>query len=220
MTSADFLISAANAEAFSLIDAWPAWPASTAVLSGPAGSGKTHLVEIWRSRSDASVLQACDLDNAVVDRLIEQGSVAVENIHAAPIHEAALFHLLNLASERKASVLLTSRIAASMLSVALPDLVSRLRAARAVELGAPDDALLSAVLVKLFSDRQLSVDSGVIEYITRRMERSLEAANSLVELLDRDALAGGGPVSRKLASQTLTRLFPGPERQITDGETP
>ena len=104
MTSADFLVGAANAEALSLIDAWPAWPTSTAVLSGPAGSGKTHLVEVWRSRSGAPVVRAGELDDAAVDRLIEGGAVVVEDIHTVPIREAALFHLLNLAGERKAFV--------------------------------------------------------------------------------------------------------------------
>lgn len=220
MTSADFLVGSANAEAFALVDVWPAWPAPTAVLTGPAGSGKTHLVEIWRSRSNASVVQASELDDTIVDRLIDRGAVAVEGIHAMPRQEAALFHLLNLAGERNASVLLTSRIAAPMLNVALPDLASRLKAAPAAELGAPDDVLLNAVLAKLFSDRQLTVDPVVIEYILRRMERSLEAANMLVEFLDREALAGGGPVTRRLVSRGLAELFPGSQEAVADEENP
>jgi len=210
MTRADFLIGAANAEALGLIDSWPDWGVMSVMLSGPAGSGKTHLVEIWRARSNASVVTAADLDDSRVDRLIERGAVAVEDLHVRPFAEAALFHLLNLASERKASILLTSRIAAPALGVDLPDLASRLRAARAVELGAADDALLSAVLVKLFADRQLAVDAGVIDFVLQRMERSLEAANLLVEYLDREALAGGVPINRRLVARALTELFSTP----------
>jgi chromosomal replication initiation ATPase DnaA len=220
MTSEDFLVGSANAEAFALIDAWPAWPASPVVLSGPAGAGKTHLVEIWRSRNDAAVVAATELEDDRVDELVERGAVAVEDLHAAPLREAALFHLLNLAAERKAALLLTSRVAAPSLPIALPDLASRLRAARAVELGAPDDALLDAVLVKLFSDRQLTVEPAVLEYILRRMERSLEAANILVEYLDREALAGGGPVTRRLVSRALAGLFPGTQDPADEAENP
>jgi chromosomal replication initiation ATPase DnaA len=91
--------------------------------------------------------------------------------------------------------------------VTLADLASRLRAARPVELGEPDDDLLRRVLVKLFADRQLAVDSAVVDYIVVRMERSLQAANALVDDLDREALAAGGAITRRLAAGALARVF-------------
>ena len=152
------------------------------LLAGPVGSGKTHLVEIWREASGATRDHArASLDDRDVEALVAAGAVAVEDLHDGPFDEPALFHLLNLAAERGAPVLLTSRAWAAALPVALPDLASRLRAARPVELGEPDDDLLRRVLVKLFADRQLVVDSAVIDYIVVRMERSLQAANALVE---------------------------------------
>ena len=124
-----------------------------------------------------------------------------------PLDEAGLFHLINLSGERRVPLLMTSRLPASALRVRLPDLASRLRAARPIELGAPDDALLRLVLVKLFADRQLTVDAGVIETIVTRMERSLEAANRIVAELDREALAGGRAISRRLAAETLAQVI-------------
>ena len=211
MTRADFLVGSANARAIELIDGWPAWPAPVVLLTGPAGSGKSHLVEIWRAASGAEVVEAARLGDEAVAPLVAAGAVAVEDLHAGPLDEPALFHLVNLAQERGAPVLLTSRVGASSLPVALADLASRLRAARPVELGAPDDALLRAVLVKLFADRQLAVDGAVVDYIAVRMERSLEAANALVEELDREALAAGGGVTRKRAASALARVFDRPE---------
>jgi chromosomal replication initiation ATPase DnaA len=207
MTRADFLAGAANAQAIALVDGWPAWPAPAVLLAGPVGSGKTHLVEIWREASRGTVVAAADLADHRVEALVAAGPVAVEDLHAGIRDEAALFHLLNRAREKKAPVLLTSRVWASALPVTLPDLASRLRAARPVELGEPDDDLLRRVLVKLFADRQIAVDSAVVDYIVVRMERSLQAASAIVAELDRDALAAGGGVTRRLAAPALDRVF-------------
>src|SRR5690606_7498348 len=96
---------------------------------------------------------------------------------------------------------------ASGLPLQVPDLSSRLRAARPVELGEPDDDLLRRVMVKLFADRQLTVDPAVVDFIAVRMERSLQGASTIVEALDRDALAFRSPVTRKLAAAAIARIF-------------
>ncbi len=207
MTRADFLVGAANARAIDLVDRWPEWPAPVVLLAGPVGSGKSHIVEIWREASGGEMVAAADLTDAAVAPLVASGAVAVEDLHVGPIDEPALFHLLNLAGERKAPVLLTSRVWATALPLALADLASRLRAARPVELGEPDDDLLRRVLVKLFADRQLAVDAAVVDYIAVRMERSLQAANALVDAIDHDALAAGAPVTRRIAAAALARVF-------------
>ena len=205
MTRADYLTGAANRAAIALIDGWPAWPDRAVLLAGPAGSGKTHLVEIWRTGTHAAVVAAKALGD--VEGLVAAPAVAVEDLHAGPLDEAGLFHLINLTGERRVPLMMTSRLPAGALGIRLPDLASRLRAARPIELGAPDDALLRLVLVKLFADRQLTVDAGVIETIVTRMERSLEAANRIVEELDRAALAGGRAISRRLAAATLAQVI-------------
>ena len=207
MTRADFLVADANRQAVEVIDRWPEWPAPVVFLAGPIGSGKSHLVEIWREASGAAVVEAARLKDGDVVALAASGAVAVEDVHAWPLDEPALFHLLNVAAEGKMPVLLTSRVWASALQLRLPDLRSRLRAARPVELGEPDDELLRRVLVKLFADRQLAVDGAVVDYIVVRMERSLRGANAIVEDLDRDALAAGTPVTRRLAATALARVF-------------
>jgi chromosomal replication initiation ATPase DnaA len=205
MTRADYLVGEANRPAVALIDGWPVWPDRAVLLSGPAGSGKTHLVEIWRHASGAAVATARRLGD--VDALAAAPAVAVEDLHAGPLDEEGLFHLINLSGERRLPLLMTSRAPAGGLSLRLPDLASRLRAARAIALGEPDDSLLRLVLVKLFADRQLTVDADVIETILTRMERSLEAASRIVDELDREALAGGRAISRRLAAETLARVI-------------
>ncbi len=207
MTRADFLVGKANAEAIAVIDAWPEWPAPVVLLAGPVGSGKTHLVEIWRAATGGVVIEAGRLRDADVETLAENAAVAVEDIHAGPLDEAALFHLLNRTRELQVPMLVTSRSCASALPLQVPDLASRLRAARPVELGEPDDDLLRRVMVKLFADRQLTVDPAVVDFIAVRMERSLQGASTIVEALDRDALAARSPVTRKLAAAAIARIF-------------
>ncbi|MCB1486253.1 MAG: hypothetical protein KDJ88_02220 [Bauldia sp.] len=202
----DFVVSPVNAAAIDTIDRWPAWPERGVLLVGPAGAGKTHLTAIWAERSGAARIEAAKLGREDAPRLAAAGAVAVEDLHAGPVDEAALFHLVNIAGEQHVPLLLTSRQGPGALSLALPDLRSRLRAAQRVELGEPDDDLLRRVMTKLFADRQLTVDAAVIDFILLRMERSLEAANIVADQLDRDALAENRAITKRLAAAALDRL--------------
>jgi chromosomal replication initiation ATPase DnaA len=204
---ADFLTGSANAEAITLVDRWPDWPARTVLLAGPVGSGKSHLVEIWRAASGAEMIAAPTLTVPCVEALLGSGAVAVEDLHAGPIDEAALFHLLNVAAEKNAAVLLTSRMWPSALPLKLDDLVSRLRAAHRVELAEPDDDLLRRVLDKLLADRQLAVERTVVDFVVTRMERSLGAANMIVDRLDQEALAAGRAITIPFVAETLRPIF-------------
>jgi chromosomal replication initiation ATPase DnaA len=202
----DFLVSPANAAAVAMIDQWPDWPSHALLLVGPPGSGKSHLVEVWRRASGAERIEAADLSAEAVPDLLAQGGLAVENAPGPALNERALFHLLNLARQQGAKVLITSEQLPGAWGVRLPDLVSRLRAAPVAELGAADDALLRGVLVKLFADRQLAVEESVISYLVVRMPRSLDAARHLVAEIDRRALEDKAQVSRTFVARVLTGL--------------
>jgi chromosomal replication initiation ATPase DnaA len=205
MTRADFIVGRANQSAIALIDRYPDWPNPVALLVGPAGSGKTHLGQIWKAATGAVEIAARDLATAGLDELVGTHPVLVEDVDGEGVSQTALFHLFNLVRERRVSALFTSRVPLQALPFDLPDLASRLRSAVPVELLEPDDELLARVIVKLFADRQLAVDPAVIDFISHRMERSLGAANRLVELLDREALAAGRPITRHLAATVLAR---------------
>jgi chromosomal replication initiation ATPase DnaA len=132
----------------------------------------------------------------------------IEDACDRDLDEAAMFHLLNLAHEERAFVLLTARDAPARWPVALPDLASRLRVLPAVALAAPDDALLRAIMVKLFADRQLAVDDALIGYLMVRIERTCAAVRSAVAALDHAALRLGRPVNRALAGEILRERAP------------
>ena len=199
----DFLVSQSNAAAVAMVDLWPQWPASALLLIGSPGSGKSHLVEVWRQRCDAQRIEAHELTAENVPGLLAQRALALEN--AGPgLDETALFHLLNLAHQQEAHVLITSSFNLAQWNVTLPDLLSRLRAAPSVDIGAADDALLRGVLVKLFADRQLAVEETVISYLVNRMPRSLAAARALVAEIDARALEEKAPVTRSFAARVLS----------------
>lgn len=199
----DFLESPANAAALALVDRWPEWPKRAASIVGPHGAGKSHLAAIWAERAGARTVSGHALQRADVPAHLATGALVVEDVVPGNIDEAALFHLFNFAREGDAYLLFTAAQRIDGAGFQLPDLVSRLRSIPSVTLAPPDDALLSAVLVKLFADRQLAVDEGVIAYLLPRIERSLAGARAVVAKLDGTALARGRAVTKQLAAEVL-----------------
>lgn len=204
----DFLPAEANAVALAWVERWPAWPGTAMALAGPSGSGKTHLLRIWAERAKARLLTPADLSvgtfAAVLDAIGEATSVALDDAHGVAAdadRERQLFHLFNWLRERGGWLAMAAVEPPSRWPVALPDLASRLRTAQVAEISPPDDALLAAVLVKLFRDRQVQITADVVDYLIRRMDRSLAAARAIVDAADHQALAQKRPVSVKLLSE-------------------
>jgi len=204
----DFFVSSANAAAVAMIEGWQSWPGRKLVLVGAEASGKTHLVHVWATLSGAQVIDASRLKNADVPDLATS-PVAVEDcdrIIGDADAEEALFHLHNLALAEGQSLLFTGPNAPNYWSIALPDLASRLKGTPVVKLEAPDDALLTALMAKLFHDRQVVPNADVLPYLVQRIERSCAAARATVKALDAAALAQGRAVTRKLAQEVLDKM--------------
>jgi chromosomal replication initiation ATPase DnaA len=195
----DFFISPANAQALATVDAWHTWPSGKMLIVGPKGAGKTHLAHLWAHAAGGTVIAADDLAQADLTRLPQ--AVAVDDADRV-VAEEALFHLHNLVTQA-GSLLLTSTTPPRDWGLHLPDLFSRMQATAITRLEAPDDALLAAVLVKLFADRQIAVQPTLISYLVMRMDRSLGAAQTLVATLDARALAAGRAITRALAADVL-----------------
>lgn len=206
---ADFFVSEANAQALAAIEAWQDWPAGKLMLIGPSGAGKTHLAHVWANIAGAEVISASKLVDTDLHDLAEN-PVVVENadrIAGDRDAEVALFHLHNLMAGR--GLLVTASSAPRDWRLQLPDLLSRMQALAVAQLDPPDDMLLSAVLIKLFADRQIVVAPNLISYLVQRMDRSFAAAREWVKFLDARALALGRPITRALAAEVL---------DLTDGQ--
>ncbi len=201
LTRDNFLEGPANAAGLALVESWPDWPNRVMFLVGPEGSGKSHLAAIWAEESGARSISAHGLTAEEVPGALATGALVIEDLKSADIDERALFHLLNMAREDGAFVLMTTR--APPTEVELRDLRSRLRAVPTVQLQPPDDHLFRALIVKSCADRQLVVDEAVVSYLSTRLERSYAAVRQTVELLDTEALRLGRPVTRALAAELL-----------------
>jgi chromosomal replication initiation ATPase DnaA len=202
----DFLSGPSNASALALIESWPDWPSRSVVLVGPEGSGKSHLAAIWAAEGGARFLAARALATTSLPAALATGALVLEDAAEAAFDERALFHLLNLAREEQAFLLLTARTPPAGWTLAIRDLASRLKALPVVAMSAPDDALLRALLVKLFADRQLNVDESLISYVATRIERSFAAARAVVVQLDQEAMQLKRPLTRALAAELLREV--------------
>jgi chromosomal replication initiation ATPase DnaA len=197
----DFLAGPSNSAALKLIERWPDWPAPVVALVGPEGSGKSHLAAIWAEMSGARAVSARLLGETDLPAAFATGALVVEDLELESFDERALFHLLNLAREEGASVLITARSAPASLKVEIRDLASRLRALPVVTLEPPNDELLRALIVKLAADRQIAVDQPLVNYLVNRIERSFAAARAAVARLDQEAMRRQRPVTRALAAE-------------------
>jgi chromosomal replication initiation ATPase DnaA len=198
----DFLSGPPNEAALSLVQRWPDWPDRALAIVGPEGAGKSHLAAIWADIAGARRVSARVIGETNLPGALATGALVIEDANS-DLDERALFHLLNLMRQQEAFVLMTARTPPATWRIELADLASRLRAIPAVQLRPPDDALLRAVMVKLFADRQLAVDEPLIAYLSTRIERSFAAARAAVENLDREALRQKRPVTRALAAEML-----------------
>ena len=203
LTRDNFLEGSANEAGLALIDSWPDWPNRIVLLVGPEGSGKSHLAAIWAEDAGARSTAAHALALEDVPGALATGALVIEDLKPGRFDERAMFHLMNLARQDEAFVLMTTRLSPSAFEVELRDLRSRLRAVPTVSLLPPDDLLFRGLIVKFCADRQLSVDETVVSYLTSRIERSYAAARQAVHLLDSEALRLGRPVTRALAAELL-----------------
>lgn len=203
----DFMIAPCNEQAVSWIDRWPEWPAPALILYGPPACGKSHLTSVWASKTNAHKVTAEELNGLDADALAAKAECLVVDSIDPWIGEreveTTLFHLYNIMKEHQRTMLLTMRMAPTHIDFTIPDLASRLRAAPAACIDTPDDTLLSVLLVKMFSDRQLQISTDVLKYILPRMERSFDAARHLVDEADKRALSEKKGISIPLIRSIL-----------------
>jgi chromosomal replication initiation ATPase DnaA len=200
-----FARSPANEAAVRMVEQWPDWSGPVVAIVGTAYSGKSHLGEIWKHRAHAREVALASLSNADIEGGLQE-PLWIDRADDAPFDEDALFHALNLAREEKGSILITARSAPSKWKVALPDLGSRLNAVPVVEIAAPDDTLIEAILVKRFADLGLDADPAVLRFLLARMERSYAALGAVVEAFGRRTLAAHRRASVPLAAEVLAEI--------------
>ena len=199
----DFIAGPSNAAALALIDNWPDWPGRIIALVGEEGAGKSHLAAAWGEKSGARFVSGRLLDDADLPAALSTGALVIEDLTPPWFDEVTLFHLINLAQQQGAHVLLTTRWSPALWPVSLPDLSSRLRALPVVSVAPPDERLLRALMLKLAADRQIELDDNVVNFVLARIERSFAGVQEAIARLDSEALRQKRPVSRALAAELL-----------------
>lgn len=207
----DYLIGPSNKDAVGWIDRWPNWPAPVLIINGPAASGKSHLAAVWREKTNAATVKPEALLKENAEQIASsQEQIILDGLDpwlGDPAAETTLFHLYNIFKESNRTFMITMRMAPSHADFAIADLASRLRAAPLASIHAPDDILLGSILIKLFSDHQLSVNNDVIKYILPRMERSFSAARDIVTRADKMALSQKRGISIPLMRDVLAQML-------------
>ncbi len=201
----DLLVAPCNSDAVAWIDRWPIWPAGMLAIYGPPGCGKTHLTQVWREVTNAQLVEPSSLERLTRDvQLSENTAEFILEIDETSIVERDLLHFLNTITDQQRTILITGRNPPARWPVELPDLRSRLRAVSAVGVSAPDENTLRAVLVKLFSDRQLQVGEELIEFLCARIERTFDSARKTVVALDTAAMLAQKRIGIPLAREVLS----------------
>lgn len=197
----DYFVSASNRPALEAVERWPDWPGGLLAVIGPEGAGKSHLAGLHGARATAAGRAPAAWPEVAGDLVIED----VDRIVGDPVAEEALFHAFNRVTGAGGSILFTAGRPVAGWPVALPDLRTRLNTVVTVDLPPPDDALLFAVLLKLFADRQIDPEKAgeVSQWLLSRIDRSLGAARTVVAAIDARALAEKRRVDVRLAGEVL-----------------
>jgi chromosomal replication initiation ATPase DnaA len=200
---ADFIRGEANAAALALVEQWPDWAYSIALVHGPHGCGKTHLCHVFAARSHAALIAPERIGTRPADQLLAGNHAWVVDGIEKVVDAPALAQFINHARARGDYVLMTANAPAAQLPFTLPDLRSRLLALPAVALGAPDDALLMGVLAKQFADHQLRISPEVLHFAASHMERSYAAVQAFVKVMDGLSLERGRAITIALVREGL-----------------
>ena len=201
----DFYVSSSNNEAFKLIESWPKWIKKAVNIFGPAGSGKTHLTSILKNKTSLITIESDKLDDEIFFKFKLKEVLIIENLNEN-ISENLLFSLYNVSLQDNKYLLITSKKPINKLNFKLVDLRSRLNSTTIIGIDLPSDELISVILSKNFSDRQIEVEKKHIDYIIKRIDRSYEKISQFISTIDKYSLKKSSPFSLKLIKEVLKMI--------------
>ena len=201
----DFYVSPSNEQAFDFINSWPKWIKRIVNIFGPSGSGKSHLASILKSKTKCLEIMPKDLNENIISTFKTKEVLIIENFNEK-ISEQLLFSLWNTALQDNKYFLINSTKPINSYKFKLPDLISRIKSSLSIGIKLPSDDLISAIIAKNFSDKQIIVEEKHIEYIIKRIDRSYEKISQFILTLDRYSLKKGSPFGLKMIKEVLKMI--------------
>jgi len=201
----DFYVSPSNQEAYDFINSWPKWIKRTVNIFGPSGSGKSHLVSILKSKTSCLKIEAKNLNDEIFFKFKTKESLIIENLDEK-VSEKLLFSLWNIALQDNKYLLITSKKPINSFKFKLRDLMSRVTSSLIIGINLPSDDLISVILAKNFSDKQIMVEKKHIDYIIKRIDRSYEKISQFILTLDKYSLKQGSPFALKMIKEVLKMI--------------
>ena len=198
----DFYVSPSNQEAYDFINSWPKWIKRTVNIFGPSGSGKSHLASILKSKISSLQIEANNLNDETFFKFKTKEVLIIENLNAS-VSENLLFSLWNVALQDNKYLLITSTKPINSFKFKLRDLISRVTSSLIIGINLPSDDLISVILAKNFSDKQITVEKKHIDYIVKRIDRSYEKISQFILTLDKYSLKKGSPFALKMIKEVL-----------------
>ena len=198
----DYYVSKSNEEAVKWVDKWPEWLTFGFVVVGPSGAGKSHLANVLKYFSRGILIKNSDIRDKNIMELSDNSCLILEDIDTN-LSEINLLHLFNFLLENNSKIMITSKIPIKKLNIALADLRSRLLSLPQVNLGLPDDKLISRVIIKQFIDKGVKVDMEVVNYLLKRVDRSFSSINNIVSTVNMASIQS----SRKITVPFVRKLL-------------
>ena len=202
----DFYVSPSNQEAYDFIISWPKWIKRIVNIFGPRGSGKTHIASILKNKTSALSIQSDLLNDKIFFQFKTKEALIIENFDIKKISENILFSLWNTVLQDNKYLLITSVDPIETYKFKLPDLKSRVKSCVSIGIKLPSDDLISVIIAKNFSDKQIKVEKKHIDYIIKRIDRSYEKISRFISIMDKYSLKKGSPFSLKLIKEVLKMI--------------
>ena len=201
----DFYVSPSNREAYDFINSWPKWIKRIVNVYGPSGSGKSHLVYLLKNKTTYLKIECNKLNDKTFFDFKTKEALIIENLDEK-VSEQILFSLWNIALQDNKYLITTSRSPINSYKFKLKDLRSRVTSSLSIGIKLPSDDLISVILAKNFSDKQIKVEKKHIDYIIKRIDRSYEKISQFILTLDKYSLKKGSPFSLKLIKEVLKMI--------------
>tara|TARA_Y100000590_G_scaffold170997_1_gene195631 strand:+ start:3241 stop:3918 length:678 start_codon:yes stop_codon:yes gene_type:complete len=201
----DFYVSQSNQDAYDYINNWPKWIKRIINIFGPSGSGKTHLASILENKATCLKVYQDQLNEKIFFKFKTKEILIIENLDEK-VDEKLLFSIWNMALQDNKYFLITSKKPINLLKFKLQDLISRVNSSIMIGIKLPTDDLISVILAKSFSDKQIKVEKKHIEYIVKRIDRSYEKISQFILTLDKYSLKKGSPFGIKLIKEVLKMM--------------